>query len=100
MAAKREFEELMDFNTEKWVRFDCEPILNKTREFAAKRVQCNTKNLFIVQNATDAFNSFVKSLPWKAGDTIALPNTSYSCIRKTVEWLRDRYNIKILDVSQ
>jgi hypothetical protein len=39
-----------------------------------------------------------KSLSWKAGDTIALPNTAYASIRKTVEWLRDRYAIKILNV--
>lgn len=98
MAAKRKLEEQMDFNTEKWFRFDSEVLLNKTRDLVAKRLQCPTENLFIVQNATDAFNALAKSLTWKAGETIVLPNTAYASIRKTVEWLRDRYGIKILNV--
>lgn len=74
----------MDYNTESWFRWDSERLLNQTREIVAKRVQCKTNNIFIVQNATDAFNCLAKSLPWKGGETIALPNTAYASIRKTI----------------
>lgn len=52
----------------------------------------------MVQNATDAFNGLMKSIHWKQGDVILLPNTAYASIRKTCEWLRDYYGIEILDV--
>ena len=47
----------------------------------------------MVQNATDAFNGLMKSLTWKEGDIILLPNIAYASIRKTCEWLRDKYKI-------
>jgi selenocysteine lyase/cysteine desulfurase len=59
-------------------------LLNKSREYLAKRINCKVQNLFLVQNATDAFNCLAKSMVWKAGETIAIPNTAYACVRKTV----------------
>ncbi len=53
----------------------------------------------MVQNSTDAFNGLMKSLKWKEGDVILLPNTSYNSVRNTVEWLRECYNIEILKVK-
>ena len=73
----------MDFNTEKWFRKDAEQILNKTRQFVASLINCKTDNLFMVQNATDAYNCLVKSISWEEGDVIAIPNTAYACVRKT-----------------
>lgn len=35
------------------------------RGYIAKQVNCKQKNIFITQNATDAFNSLMKSLEWK-----------------------------------
>lgn len=32
----------MDFNTEKWFRYDSEELLNKTRALVARRMQCPT----------------------------------------------------------
>jgi hypothetical protein len=40
----------------------------------------------------------MKSIHWKQGEVILLPNTAYASIRKTCEWLRDYYGIEILDV--
>jgi hypothetical protein len=42
MAAKRELEDRANFNPEKWFRWDCETLINKTRESVAKRVHCQT----------------------------------------------------------
>lgn len=53
----------------------------------------------MAQNATDAFNGLVKSIHWKEDDVILLANTAYSSIRKTIEWLRDYWKIKILNVT-
>jgi selenocysteine lyase/cysteine desulfurase len=56
----------------------------KAREVAANRVNAPLNNIFLVQNSTDAINCLLKSLKWKAGDTIAIANTAYACVRKTV----------------
>ena len=83
----------MDFNTEKWFRHDAEEEITKMREYVAQLVNCPLKNLFLVQNATDAYNCLLKSMEWNEGDVIVLPNTAYAAIRKTTEWIRDRYGV-------
>ena len=69
------------------------------RAYAASRINCPTKNVYFVMNATDAINSLAKSLTWKEGDIVLLPNTAYASIRKTFYALRDVFNITVLDIN-
>jgi hypothetical protein len=52
----------------------------------------------MVQNATDAINCLLKSLKWKAGDVVCIPNTAYACVRQTCNWIRDYYGVEIFNV--
>lgn len=58
------------------------------RAYIAGRINCPTKNVYLIQNATDGINCLLKSLLWKNGDVILIPNTAYPCVRKTVEVLK------------
>lgn len=84
MQHKRFLEEECEKNTEKWFRKESEMYINDMRSFIAARIHCPTKNVFIVQNATDAINCIAKSITWKAGEVILLPNIAYSSIKKTI----------------
>lgn len=52
----------------------------------------------MIQNATDGINSLLKSLNWTKGDVIALPNTAYSCVRKTVDYLIEKFEVTVLPI--
>ena len=52
----------------------------------------------MVSNATDGINCLAKSMKWNEGDIVLLPNTAYPSIRKTFNWLREYFNITIVDV--
>lgn len=52
----------------------------------------------MVENASDGFNGFAKSIKWNEGDVIALPNTSYAMVKKTADYLVDKYKVKLLTV--
>jgi selenocysteine lyase/cysteine desulfurase len=69
------------------------------RVYVASKINCPQKNVYLVQNATDAINCLLKSMKWKEGDTILLPNTAYASIRKTVTVIQARYNVTIIDVT-
>lgn len=91
MEAKRRYEELCDFNTEKWYtpasirfRFDAEVKLAEVRQSVAQFVNSSKDSIFMVENASDGFNGFVKSMKWKQGDVIVMPNTSYAMVKKTI----------------
>lgn len=52
----------------------------------------------MVENASDGFNGFAKSIKWNAGDVIAMPNTSYAMVKRTIDYLIGKYQVKILSV--
>lgn len=91
MNQKYTIEKEMEFNCEKFLRFDVEEKIKETRTIVADHIKCSADNVFMVQNATDAINSLAKSLKWEKGDVIALPNTAYSCVKQTVSYLVERY---------
>lgn len=95
---RRSVEESAEFNTDKWFRRESEILINEMRSFIAGQINCSPKNVFIVQNATDAFNCIAKSLKWAQGDIVLLPNIAYASIRKTVTVLRERYGVVIENV--
>lgn len=68
------------------------------RAYIANKIHCPTKNVFIVQNATDGINCVAKSLKWTSDDAVLLPNIAYASIRKTINVLKERYGITIVDV--
>ena len=68
------------------------------RAFIAGKIHCPTKNVFIVQNATDGINCVAKSLKWTSDDVVLLPNIAYASIRKTITVIKERYGVTIADV--
>lgn len=98
LQVRQKYQEQCEFNTEKWFRIDVEGMITSARNYIAQRINCKADNLFFVQNATDGINCVLKSFNWHEGDVVLIPNTAYSCVRKTVNSLRDRYNITIADV--
>lgn len=69
------------------------------RAFIANKINCPTKNVFIVQNATDGINCIAKSLKWTSDDAVLLPNIAYASIRKTITVIKERYGVTIVDVT-
>jgi selenocysteine lyase/cysteine desulfurase len=81
---RRSIEEDAEFNTEKWFRRESEMYINEMRGYIASKINCPSKNVFIIQNATDGINCIAKSMKWSQGDVILLPNIAYASIRKTI----------------
>ena len=78
---------------------DAEARITEVRQFVAKEVNAPVDNIFLVENASDGFNGFARSIDWKEGDVVAMPNTSYAMVKRTLDYLVSRYKIKLLTVS-
>lgn len=72
--------------------------INEMRSYIASKINCSTKNVFIIQNATDRINCIAKSMKWTSNDAILLPTTAYASIRKTITVIKERYGVTIVDV--
>lgn len=79
-------------------RFDAEVQIESVRDYVGKYVNAPKDNIFMVENASDGFNGFAKSIKWNEGDVIAIPNTSYAMVKQTVNYLVEKYKVKVLTV--
>lgn len=59
----------------------------------AKLLNCSYKQLAFVENATTGVNTVLRSFPFKKGDKVALPTTTYGACANTVKFLANRVGI-------
>lgn len=87
-----------EFNNDLWFRRDLEQFLKKSRAFVGNRINCPASNLVYLINGTDGINSLAKSIIWKEGDVVLVPNTTYVSTQKTFARIKDEYKIVIKTV--
>ncbi len=80
---------------EPWFRYKAFEKMNEVRSIIAKKINCKTDNLFLVENATDAFNCIMKSFDWKEGDVLLVPTFAYTSINRVSKWLEKHKGVKV-----
>jgi len=61
---------------------------NKCREIVANAIHVNMSDRVFVMNATTGVDEMLRSLPWKAGDSILYYSTAYGSSRSLLSWIR------------
>ena len=98
MEKYRSYQEQMEFNPEKWIRFSLNEKINESREIVSKYINADINNLVIVENASDGINSVFKSMLTSPGDKILMMDIAYSTAKNTAKFLSDLKGIKIVEV--
>lgn len=65
----------------------------------AKLLNCSYKSLAFVENATTGVNTVLRSYPFKKGDKIAMPTTTYGSCANTVKFLQLTVGIQIVIIE-
>ena len=73
---------------------DFGPNMTNVREALSKKINCNVNNLVPVVNATTGLNTIIKSLHFKKGDEVIIPNHEYCALEKTWQFIKKKYKIK------
>ena len=98
MEKYRSYQEQMEFNPEKWIRYSLNEKINESREIVSKYINADSNNLVIVENASDGINSVFKSILTSPGDKILMMDIAYSTAKNTAKFLSDSKGIKLVEV--
>ncbi|CAL1535088.1 unnamed protein product [Lymnaea stagnalis] len=83
---RRIFDMQIKYNLERerhpdfWFRLNCKYYFDKSRKAVADFIGADVDNLMLVDNATTALNTAVKSYPFKAGDALLDTDQTYGSI--------------------
>lgn len=71
-------------------------IVKNTRLKLAQLFGCSNPNKAIfMQNATIALNQAIKGLDWKEGDHIVATSLEHNSVRRPLEYIKEKYDVKI-----
>lgn len=94
----REYQEQMDFNPEKFIRFSLNEKINETRQIVSQYINADIDSLVLIENASDGISSVFKSLLVNSGEKILIFDISYTSVKNTARFLKDTRGIEIVEV--
>lgn len=99
VQARNNILEQIESNPDRFMRTDLYSDIEVARATACKWLDSEPLNTVFVQNATVGFNTILRSLPLKKGDTIIYCSTSYGACEKTLEFLQLRHGIRHVSID-
>lgn len=96
--AFRKYQDLMDKNPEKWIRYEIFLMFAKIREAIAKFIQAETENIALIENASDGINAVLRSLLTKKGEKVLVFDLAYPMVLNTLEFLKDVFEIEYVKI--
>jgi len=74
-------------------------LLTKSRTALGEFLSCDANDLAFVSNATSGVNTILRSLHFKQGDEILVPNHAYQACRNTIDFVASRWGAKVVEVA-
>ena len=74
-------------------------LLTKSRTALGEFLSCDANDLAFVSNATSGVNTILRSLHFKQGDEILVPNHAYQACRNTIDFVASRWGAKVVVVA-
>ena len=82
-----------------WMRHQYRELLNGTRHRIAHYVNADsTDNLVLVESASTAVNSILRSYPWQSSDIILYFSVAYGMVKNTAAFLVQEEDIEVVEV--
>lgn len=70
----------------------------RTRQALAEMLLCDGNDLALVDNATTGVNTVLRSLEFKAGDELLVPDHAYQACRNALDFVAERWGAKVVTV--
>jgi selenocysteine lyase/cysteine desulfurase len=82
-----------------WFRQSYYDYINSTRAALAQLIHADTDDVVLVENASSAVNSILRSLGFKQGDKILRLSTAYGMVINTLDWMVETLGIEVIVVD-
>ncbi|XP_060551212.1 uncharacterized protein LOC132712792 [Ruditapes philippinarum] len=73
-------------------------LVHVTRRIA-KFINCNAKDIVLVENATTALNTVIQNIPLKQGDNVFILNVTYGAVKKMLRWRCEQTGAQLQEVE-
>jgi len=98
-AAQKELFLEQESRPDRWFRQSYFVHLNAARRILANIVHANEEDIILLENASSAVNSILRSLSWSKGDKVLRLSTCYGMVINTLAWLVEVYGIEVVNVE-
>ena len=97
-AQDKYFEEAEEY-PDQWFRVRMFEHVKKARQRVGDLINSRVEDVVLVENASTAVNSVLRSLPLSKGDKVMVLSTVYSMVTEVFGWIRDNKGIEIITVN-
>lgn len=97
--AFRKYQELMDKNPEKWLRYEVFSYLSEIRNLVGKFIKAEPKNLALIENASDGINAALRSFLVTPKEKVLVLDVAYPMVLNTINYLKETFQIEVIKVS-
>ena len=81
-----------------WFRQSYEPYVNAARQRLASLIRADLADVVLVENASYAVNSILRSYPFASGDKVLLFSSAYRMVVDTLKYLVTTMGVEIVEV--
>ena len=99
ITEQRKWQDLMEREPVRFFEELMPELLLKSRESLGSFLSCSADDLAFVSNATSGVNTILRSLHFKQGDEILVPNHAYQACRNTIDFVASRWGAKVVEVA-
>jgi selenocysteine lyase/cysteine desulfurase len=89
LDALRFYQNALEANPDKFIRYELPRLLDRSRELLAKMVNVDPDELALVPNATGGINTVLRNLKYEQGDKIFYLSTAYGACEKAIDHITE-----------
>jgi selenocysteine lyase/cysteine desulfurase len=93
MASHQQREKDINTRTSVFMRTEQQAAIENAREALANFLKCDTEELALLRNTTEAMNIVIMGFPWKKGDEVVLGNQDYGSMTEAFQQAAKRFGI-------
>lgn len=82
-----------------WFRQSMYEKMDASREVIARYIRAHVSDVVLVENASSAVNSILRSMQFQQGDKVLRLDTSYNMVVRTLDYLVETIGIKVIVVE-
>lgn len=98
MAASQAWREQIEAQPSRFLTTELQPLLRRTADKLGKYVGAKGEDIVFLDNATTAINAVLRSLVLFPGDEVLTTNLTYGAVMRTLEFVCDRAEARLLPV--
>ena len=96
IEAKNAYYRKLEENPDQLYRFDHAQLIQERMKIVAKELNAPNGDVVIVENATEAINSVLKSVKYQEGETILIFDIAYRMVEEVCVYLVERYKLNLV----